>query len=260
MNWRALVLSLLGFFGAAAEAAQSYPTRPIRLVVPFPAGGTSEAIARIVAVQVDSQLGQSIVVDSRGGANGIIGTDIVAHSAPDGYTMLHVTSSFVINPHVYRKLPYDIFKDFTTVTNLVIGTGYLLLASPSVAVQSVPELIALAKSGKQLTYGSPGVGNSLHLATELFNLKTGVNMLHVPFKGLSPAINAALGGERLQLAEPVWARRLRLAASHTIAPPARRRNGTASRFIAIQPCRVNNRPEDNELAIIVTKMARSFKP
>ena len=195
MNRRALLLSLLVFFCAAVEAAQSYPTRPIRLVVPFPAGGTSEAIARIVAVQVDSQLAQSIVVDSRGGANGIIGTDIVAHAAPDGYTLLHVTSSFVINPHVYRKLPYDIFKDFTTVTNLVIGTGYLLLASPSVAAQSVPELIALAKSGKRLAYGSPGIGNSLHLATELFNAKAGVSLLHVPFKGLSPAINAALGGE-----------------------------------------------------------------
>lgn len=191
-----LLAALLALAAAAAGAvAQDYPSRPIRLVTPFPAGGTAEAIARIVANQVDAQIGQPIVVDSRGGANGIIGTEIVARAAADGYTLLHVTASFVINPHVYKTLPYDINKDFAPVTNVVVGTGYLLLVHPSVAANNVAELLALAKKGSGLTYGSPGVGNTLHLATELFSKRAGVKLLHVPFKGLGPALNAALGGE-----------------------------------------------------------------
>jgi tripartite-type tricarboxylate transporter receptor subunit TctC len=185
---------LLCFASGAAGAADTYPTRPIRLVAPFPAGGTADVVARTVTNEVGQQLGQPFVLDNRAGANGIIGTDTVAKAPPDGYTLLHVTASLVINPHIYRKLPYDALKDLDAVTNVVVGAGYLVLVHPSVPVSSVPELVALAKKGK-LSYSSPGVGNTLHLAAELFNVRAGVKMLHVPYKGVAPAMNAVMGGE-----------------------------------------------------------------
>ncbi|HWI13778.1 MAG TPA: tripartite tricarboxylate transporter substrate binding protein [Burkholderiales bacterium] len=189
---RLLMLPLL----LCSMQAQSevYPARPVRLVAPFPAGGTADAIARIVANEVATGIGQSFVIDNRSGANGIIGTDIVAKAPPDGHTLLHVTGSFVINPSIYRKLPYDIFRDFAPVTNVVLGTGYLLLLNPSVPATSVKDLIALAKTQK-LTYSSPGVGNTLHLAAELFNVRSGVKLTHVPYKGVAPAMNAVMSGE-----------------------------------------------------------------
>lgn len=192
MLHRLLILPLL----LCSMQAQSdvYPARPIRLVAPFPAGGTADAIARIVANEVAVGLGQSFVIDNRSGANGIIGTDIVAKAPPDGHTLLHVTGSFVINPSIYRKLPYDIFRDFAPVTNVVLGTGYLLLLNPSVPASSVKELVVLAKTQK-LTYSSPGVGNTLHLAAELFNVRSGVKLTHVPYKGVAPAMNAVMSGE-----------------------------------------------------------------
>ncbi len=175
--------------------AQTYPSRPIRVVVPFSAGGTADVIARPVGYQVGAQLGQSVIVDNRAGANGIIGTDLVAKAAPDGYTVLHVTGSFAVNPSIYRKLPYDIFKDFAPVTSVALGTGYLLLVNPAVKAGSVQDIIGLAKRGDQLTYSSPGVGNTLHLTAELFNVRAGIQMVHVPYKGVAPAMNAVVAGE-----------------------------------------------------------------
>jgi tripartite-type tricarboxylate transporter receptor subunit TctC len=195
---RALAVLAIGLpTGADAissGAGDAYPTRPVRMVAPFPAGGTADVLARQVTNEVGAQLGQQFVVDNRSGANGIIGTDTVAKAAPDGHTLLHVTASFVINQHIHRKLPYDVFRDFDPVTNVVLGTGYLLLVNPSVRVSSVKDLVALAKTGK-VSYSSPGVGNTLHLAAELFNVRTGVKMLHVPYKGVAPAMNAVLAGE-----------------------------------------------------------------
>ena len=183
---------------APLAQAQPYPTRPIHLVVPFPAGGTADVIARGIANEVGAQLGQPFVIDNRGGANGIIGIDIVAKAPPDGHTLLYVTASIVINPHIYLKLPYNVFRDFEPVTNGVLGTGYLLVLHPSVSAQSVKELIALANDphmkGK-LSYSSPGVGNTLHLAAELFAMRAGVKLLHVPYKGVAPALNAGMAGE-----------------------------------------------------------------
>lgn len=190
-----LALPLLMTIAATGAYSQSYPSRPIRLVAPFPAGGTADAIARAVGNQVGEQLGQSFVIDNRSGANGIIGTDIVAKAAPDGHTILHITGSFVINPSIYRKLPYDIFRDFVPVTNIVLGDGYLLLANPSLPVNSVKDLVALSKKGTPLNFSSPGVGNTLHLAGALFNVRAGTNLAHVPYKGVAPAMNAVLGGE-----------------------------------------------------------------
>ena len=200
MNMHVIFFTLLAVAMDAAVAATApaveYPARPVRMVVTFTAGGTPDAIARIVVGQMERQLGQSFVVDNRAGANGIIGTDIVAKAAPDGYTLLHVTGSLVINPRLYRTLPYDVFRDLEPVTNIVLGDGYLLLVHPSVPAQSVMELVALAKNkDKPLSYGTPGIGNTLHLATELFNVRAGTQLLHVPYKGVAPALNSLLAGE-----------------------------------------------------------------
>ena len=188
-------LLLAVVLAAAAAQAQGFPNRPIRLVVPFPAGGTAEVIARALAVQMETELGQPIVIDSRGGANGIIGTEIVARAAPDGHTLLHTTAALVINPHIYRKLPYDTARDLVGVTNVIVGQGYLLLAHPALPVRTLPEFIALAKKDAKLAYGSPGIGNTLHLAAELFNVRAGTKLLHVPYKGVAQAMNAVVGGE-----------------------------------------------------------------
>jgi tripartite-type tricarboxylate transporter receptor subunit TctC len=174
--------------------AQDYPSRPIRLVVPYPAGGTADVLARGIANETGARLGQTFVIDNRGGANGIIGSDIVAKSAADGHTLLHTTASYVINPSIYQRLPYDTFRDFEPITSVVLGTGYLVVLNPQVPAASVKELIALAKTRK-VTYSSPGVGNTLHLASELFATRAGVRLLHVPYKGVAPALNALLAGE-----------------------------------------------------------------
>jgi len=191
----AAVIAIL-FLNAAT--AQTYPTRPIRLVVPFPAGGTADVIARSIANEASTQFGQPFVIDNRGGANSIIGSEIVAKAPPDGYTMLYVTAALVINPHVYLKLPYDALRDFDPVTNGVLGTGYLVVLHPSLPANSVKELVALANDPQmrgKLSYSSPGVGNTLHLAAELFATRAGVKLLHVPYKGVAPALNAVLAGE-----------------------------------------------------------------
>jgi tripartite-type tricarboxylate transporter receptor subunit TctC len=203
LRWLTSLMASLALVAINASG-QAFPSRPVRLVVPFPAGGTSDVIARSVTNELERQLGQSFVIDNRGGANSIIGSEIVAKAAPDGYTLLHVTAAFVINPSVYRKLPYQV-EDFLPITNLALGEGYLLLVHPSVPALSVTELIALAKNkDRQLTYGSPGVGNTLHLAVEFFNMKAGAAMTHVPYKGVAPAFTALLAGEvQVMLIPPI---------------------------------------------------------
>lgn len=203
LNWLSSLIVLIAFITTNASG-QAFPSRPVRVVNPFPAGGTSDVIARSVTTELERQLGQSFVIDSRGGANSIIGTEIVANATPDGYTLLHVTSAFAINPSVYRKLPYRV-EDFLPITNLAIGEGNLLVVHPSVPARSVAEFIALAKSKDgQLTYGTPGIGNTLHLAVEFFDMKAGIAMTHVPYKGVAPALTALLGGEvQVMLMPPI---------------------------------------------------------
>jgi tripartite-type tricarboxylate transporter receptor subunit TctC len=182
---------------ASSAIAQTYPTRPIRLVVPFAPGGTADINARAVAAQVERELGGTIVIDNRDGANGIIGTQIVVHAAPDGHTLLHTTTSVAINPAVYRKLPYDTLKDLEPITFVALGSGYVVVANPAFGARSMRDLVELAKKDKTkpLAYGSAGIGNSTHLVTEMFNRAAGVSMTHVPYKGVAPALNAVIAGE-----------------------------------------------------------------
>jgi tripartite-type tricarboxylate transporter receptor subunit TctC len=162
--------------------------------MPFPPGGATDANARALAKEMESFLGQPLVVDNRGGANGIIGSDLVAKAAPDGYTLMHISVAFAINPSTHKQLPFNTSRDFTPITNPIVGQGALLAVHPSVPARSVTELIALAKSQK-ISFSSPGIGNVLHLIAEAFNLRAGIQMLHVPYKGAGPSMIALLGGE-----------------------------------------------------------------
>jgi tripartite-type tricarboxylate transporter receptor subunit TctC len=179
-----------------AAAAQSWPARPIRLMVPYPAGGGADLLARAVAQPLSEALGQPIVIDNRAGANGIIGTDAVAKAAPDGYTLLLGNiGPNAINQALYSRLPYDCVKDFAPIAELAT-TPHVLAVNPSVPARSVKELVALAKAQPgQLTYASTGVGGSPHMAGELFDLMAGVQMRHIPYKGASPANADLMGGQ-----------------------------------------------------------------
>ena len=190
---------------ASTASGPAWPTRPIRLVVPFPPGGATDANARVIAKEVENVLGQPLVIDNRGGANAIIGSDIVAKAAPDGYTLMHISVAFAINPSIYKKLPFDTSRDFTPITNPIVGQGSLLAVNPAVPAKSVTDLIALARK-QQLTFSSPGVGNVLHLIATGFSVRAGIEMLHVPYKGAGPALTALLGGEvQVMVVPPVIA-------------------------------------------------------
>jgi tripartite-type tricarboxylate transporter receptor subunit TctC len=180
----------------AAERGRidNYPNHPIRLVVPAPSGGSVDVMARLLARQLETQLGQTIVVDNRGGANGIIGFDIVSKAPADGYTLVSTASAFAINPAIYRKLPYDTEKDFVPIANFANGPGYLLVVHPSVPATTLRELVTLARE-KPLRYGTAGIGNGQHLVAELLNMTAGIQLQHVPYKGAAPAFNAVLSGE-----------------------------------------------------------------
>jgi tripartite-type tricarboxylate transporter receptor subunit TctC len=180
----------------SAGSAQSYPSRPVRLVLGFAPGGAPDSVARVLSQQLTAQMGQSFVLDNRPGANGIIGADLVAKGAPDGYTLLVTSASFAVNPAIYRKLPFDPVRDFAPVTNICTSEALILAVNPSSPAQSVQELIALAKKpGSRYAYGSSGIGNVLHLAGALFNARAGTNMVHVPYKGGGPLMSALMGGE-----------------------------------------------------------------
>ncbi|MCU0969035.1 MAG: tripartite tricarboxylate transporter substrate binding protein [Rubrivivax sp.] len=193
----ATLAAVLPFAAAAPALSQSaaWPTKPVRFVVPFPPGGGTDVIARIVQPKMQELLGQSIVIDNRGGGGGSLGTDVVAKSPADGYTVLFTLSSHTINPAIFAKLPFDTAKDFEPV-GIVASLPQILVANPSVPINTVPELIAAAK-GKpgQLQFASVGNGSPSHLAGELFNLRTGVQITHIPYKGGGPAVTDTIGGQ-----------------------------------------------------------------
>ena len=177
----------------AAQGAGPYPSKPIRLIVPFSPGGSADNLARTMQPALSAALGQSVVIDNRGGASGVIGTELVARAPADGYTLLLITTTHTVNPSLIKKLPYDTVKDFTPMS-LAVSQANILAVHPSVPAKSVKELVALAKS-KPLTYASGGNGSSPHLSGELFRLVAGIDITHVPFKGSGPGVIALLGGQ-----------------------------------------------------------------
>jgi tripartite-type tricarboxylate transporter receptor subunit TctC len=189
-------LALLVTLFAAGAAAQAWPSKPIRLVVPFPPGGATDILARAVAQKMTDAWGQPVVVDNRPGAGGNIGSELVAKSAPDGYTLeMGTVGTHAINASLYAKMPYDHIKDFAPVI-LVAGVPNVLVVYPGLPVKSVQELIAYGKANPgKLNFASSGSGTSIHLAGELFKVMTGVQMTHVPYKGSAPALQDLLGGQ-----------------------------------------------------------------
>ncbi|MDP3083103.1 MAG: tripartite tricarboxylate transporter substrate binding protein [Rubrivivax sp.] len=179
-------------FGARGD---TYPSRPIRLMVPFPPGGPTEVLARIVAPRLAERLGQVVIVDNKPGASGMVGADAVAKAAPDGYTLLVNASIHVINPSLYPKQPYDAIADFAAVSNLA-DVPLVLAVNPKVPARSVKELVALARSAKTpLAFASAGNATSQHLSGEAFKVATGIDLLHVPYKGSAPALTDLIGGQ-----------------------------------------------------------------
>lgn len=179
---------------AQAQTA-AYPDRPIRFVVPYPPGGGTDVIARIVQPRLQAVLGQSVLIDNRGGAGGSVGTEIVARAAPDGYTVLFTLSSHTINPAIFSKLTFDTIKDFRPVAT-VASLPQILVVNPSLPVNTVAELIAMAKAKPDsLSFASVGNGSPGHLAGELFKLRTGTEMTHVPYRGGGPAVVDVIGGQ-----------------------------------------------------------------
>jgi tripartite-type tricarboxylate transporter receptor subunit TctC len=193
----AFAVAILAIVAAASATAQgAYPSKPVRLVVPFPAGGTTDILARAVAQQLSDSWGQQVIVDNRPGAGGNIGAELVAKAVPDGYTLLMGTvGTHAINASLYSKMPYDHVKDFAPVI-LVAGVPNVLVVNPALPVGTVQELIAYGKANPgKLNFASSGNGTSIHLSGELFRTMTGVQMTHVPYKGSAPALTDLVGGQ-----------------------------------------------------------------
>lgn len=190
------LLPLLTCAQAPTAGAQNYPVRPVRLIVPFAAGGPVDAVGRLMAPPLAQAWGQQVVIDNRAGANSIVGSEIAARTAPDGYTLLLVSAGFAINVTLYPKLPYDAARDFTPIATVAFGPG-VLVTHPSLPVRDLKQLIALArKAPGTLTYGSSGSGApTSHLGMELLKVMAGINIIHVPYKSMAPALTDILGGQ-----------------------------------------------------------------
>lgn len=191
-----IVLGFLVHGASVAQAADAYPAKPIRMIVPFSPGGTSDTLARILGQKMTEQWGQQIVVDFRPGASGIIGTEIAMRAPTDGYTLMHGNlAQYGINPSLYSKLPYDTLRDFVPLS-LVASAPQLLVVNPGLAAKSVKDLIDLAKASPgKLNFGSGGTGTLAYVAGELFKSSTGVNIVHVPYKGTVLALGEVMGGQ-----------------------------------------------------------------
>ena len=187
--------AVLSFTAPLAAQAQGYPERPIKFVVPYPPGGGTDVVARIVQPRLQAVLGQPIVIDNKGGAGGSLGTDIVSKAAPDGYTVLFTLSSHTINPAIFPKLPYDTLKDFEPV-GTVASLPQLLAANPGIPVRTVADVVAQAKAAPdKFSFASVGNGSPGHLAGELMVIRTGAQMVHIPYRGGGPAVTDVIGGQ-----------------------------------------------------------------
>lgn len=198
--WRRLSLAALTAVAAlvptaAPAQAATYPDKPVRFLVPYPPGGGTDVIARIVQERFQALLGQPIIIENRGGAGGSVGTDVVAKAPPDGYTVLFTLSSHTINPAIYPKLPFNTMKDFEPV-GTVASLPQILVVAPQFPANTVAELVALAKAKPDsLSYASVGIGSPGHLAGELLNLRTGLHLTHIPYRGGGPAVSDVMGGQ-----------------------------------------------------------------
>jgi tripartite-type tricarboxylate transporter receptor subunit TctC len=195
LKYHAIALMWLAASGDAYAQSENFPAKPVRLIVPFPTGGSVDLVARLVGAKLAQVLGQQVVIDNRSGASGNIGSEMVARAAPDGYTLLINTLPFVTNGFLYSRVPYDVVNDFAPVS-LLSSSSSVLTVHPSVPARSVRELIRIAQARPgALNYGSAGIGTNPHIAGELFNLLGKVNIVAVQFKGGGPALIAAVSGE-----------------------------------------------------------------
>src|SRR5690242_3030757 len=192
LRW--IFAAVLLLIGAAPSWAEGYPTRPVRIVVGFPAGGPTDVIARLVAQKLSDSLGQQFVVENIGGAGGNTASGQVARATPDGYTIMTISTGFMVNPSLYAKVPYDPIKDFTAVS-LVAVSPNVVVVNPQVPAKTLPELVQLIKDNPgKYSYAGPGVGSTPHLGGELFRLTYKLDLVHVPFTGAAPAVQSTVGG------------------------------------------------------------------
>ena len=199
----AISMALLCLFAATVASGQTYPTRPIRMIIPQPAGGTMDTNARALSEPLARELGQNIVIDNRSGANGIIAGEMLAKAPPDGYTLLFTSSSLIYNQVINKKVPFNALRDFVPITQMAQTFGYLVLVNPAIGVTTMRELVELSKK-RQIAYGSGGIGNSQHFLGELINIRSGAKLVHVPYKGLAPLLAAVMGNEvQVGLATPL---------------------------------------------------------
>src|SRR5262245_62176344 len=197
---RTIFVSSIWLIGCQLAAAQEYPGKLIKIVVPFPPGGTLDVAVRPLANQLSNQMAVPVIIENRAGADGSIGVTSVAKSQPDGYTLLATTVSFAVTPALYPTLGYDPVADFAPIRAGLQGLRYAVIVNPSVPARSMSELIALGrKADGHIAYSSPGIGNGIHIASELFNRQMGTRFIHVPYKGSAPALTAVVSGE-VQLA------------------------------------------------------------
>jgi len=191
---RLILAAVLLSTGAASSWAEGYPTRPVRIVVGFPAGGPTDVIARLVAQQLSDRFGQQFVVENIPGAGSNTASGQVARATPDGYTIMAISTGFLVNPSLYAKVPYDAVKDFTAVT-LVAASPNVVVVNPQVPAKTLPELVQLIRDNPgKYSYAGPGVGSTPHLGGELFRLTYKLDLIHVPFTGAAPAVQATIGG------------------------------------------------------------------